>query len=140
MELARCHLELLASEGLLVSEQFPARGVCPNGYRVFKPCADGRDVCRRSWGVGTGTGLLPRGVRQLSGVDGEKLRQILGPTVATYAVEGPGLWIRGEAGRWLVYDGDVRYPGGVIPSFRWEFDSADEAVVALLGFFACGGT
>src|SRR5438128_8910852 len=103
MELARCHLERLAAQGLLVSAQFPPYGVCPNGYRVLKPCADGRDVCGRSWSVMAGTDLLPQGVQQLSGEDGDKLGQNLGPPAITFAVEGPGLWIREEAGHWLVY-------------------------------------
>jgi hypothetical protein len=137
MSLERHHLERIAALGLLVSPQYPSHGVCPNGYRVFKPCADGKDTCGRFM-MGRAD-LLPQGVQHLSREDGDRMRRLLGPTAIVFAVEGAGCWVREEAGRWLVYDGDVAFPAGIRSTFRREFDSPEKAVQAIREFFERGG-
>jgi hypothetical protein len=134
VSLERCHLENLATHGLLVSDQFPSSGVCPNGFRVNKVRIDGVHVTGMGMIGMARTDLIPQGVQPLAGESGEKLRRMLGPNVPAYAIIFPTLWVREQLGKWLVYDGQIKYPGGIQSTFCAEFETPAAAVEAILDY------
>jgi hypothetical protein len=136
MALERRHLEHLAAHGLLVSERFPPESVCPGGFLMCKGRRDGTATSGNELWIGS-PALIPTNVPQLSEATdlGTRARKTLGYEIPIFAVEGVKLWVHEEAGRWLVYDGDVSFPGGIVPTFRWEFDTPEAAVDAILSFF-----
>ena len=137
MALARSHLERLAAAGLLVSEQLPAIAVCPGGFKIHKARRDGLLVCGSDLWAGD-VAVLPAGVQEVTEATdlGARVRRTFaGVPHPLFVVDGPGLWIHEEGGQWQVYDGDVCYPGGIHPSFRWVFDTPEAAMEAILSFF-----